>query len=266
MPEDERLRNYDTGKRQEVVSHSYECAHRNMTYDFVLEQENKWLDLDHGNYTIWEIIELLDHFVDDSDPDVTMPNFIHNFQTAESIRKAFPEEEYDWFHLVGLLHDLGKIMSVWGEPQWAVVGDTHPVGCAFSSKIVKAQHFIDNPDFYHPVYSTKYGKYEPRCGLEEIKMSWGHDEYMYQVLKKNKCKIPQKGLDIIRYHSFYAWHTDGEYTHLAAPHDRKTLIWVKRFNKHDLYSKMDDVPDLTEVKSYYEGLLEKYNIDGKLRW
>ena len=43
------------------------------------------------------------------------------------IRKDYPEE--DWFQLVGLIHDLGKIMAFYDEPQWAVVGDTFPVGC-----------------------------------------------------------------------------------------------------------------------------------------
>ena len=100
-------------------------------------------------------------------------------------------------------------------------------------------------------------------------MSWGHDEYMYQVLKKNKCKIPKHGLDIIRYHSFYAWHKNRAYTHLEAPHDRKTLMWVKRFNKHDLYSKSDLVlgtDELQKLKSYYQSLLEKYAIAGKLKF
>ena len=32
--------------------------------------------------------------------------------------------------LTGLIHDIGKIMHLWGEPQWATVGDTFVVGCA----------------------------------------------------------------------------------------------------------------------------------------
>ena len=109
------------------------------------QQEKKWLGLTHGHYTIWEIIQKLDQFVDNSDPDLDIPNIIHCFQTAESIRKEYPSEKYDWFHLVGLLHDLGKIMIVWGEPEWLVVGDTHPIGCEFSKENIFAHHFIDNP-------------------------------------------------------------------------------------------------------------------------
>ena len=32
-------------------------------------------------------------------------------------------------------------------------------------------------------YNTKYGVYSKNCGLENVKMSWGHDEYLYQILK-----------------------------------------------------------------------------------
>jgi inositol oxygenase len=49
--------------------------------------------------------------------------------TAEDLRERFPEE--DWLHLCGLLHDMGKVLSLpsFGSlPQWAVVGDTYPVG------------------------------------------------------------------------------------------------------------------------------------------
>ena len=58
----------------------------------------------------------------------------------------------DWFHLVGLMHDLGKIMALNGEPQYFVVGDTFPVGCKFSDKIVFSEQFVDNPDSQ----TTKY--------------------------------------------------------------------------------------------------------------
>ena len=58
----------------------------------------------------------------------------------------------DWFHLTGLLHDVGKVLALWGEPQWAVVGDTFPVGCALSNKIVFSEFCEQNPDSKHPVY------------------------------------------------------------------------------------------------------------------
>ncbi|OLP94496.1 Inositol oxygenase [Symbiodinium microadriaticum] len=40
---------------------------------------------------------------------------------------------------------------------------------------------------------------------------------------------------------------------------------AKEFNKFDLYSKADAVPDMEKLKPYYASLLKKYNLDGKLR-
>ena len=50
-------------------------------------------------------------------------------------------------HLAGLVHDLGKVMSMWGEEQWAVTGDTYPVGCRPADSIVYGlKSFADCPD------------------------------------------------------------------------------------------------------------------------
>ena len=100
-------------------------------------------------------------------------------------------------------------------------------------------------------------------------MAWGHDEYMYQVLQGNACRLPEIGMAIVRYHSFYAWHTDDEYRHLASESDQDTLRpWIRAFNAFDLYSKEDAAPADTESlwRDYYEPLCQKYNIGGTLRW
>jgi hypothetical protein len=52
---------------------------------------------------------------------------------------------------------------------------------------------------YNCYFSTKYGVYKTNCGLENVMMSWGHDEYMYQVLKHNKTTLPEEALYMIRY-------------------------------------------------------------------
>ena len=81
-------------------------------------------------------------------------NSFHCFQTAERIRAQHPDKE--WFHLTGLIHDAGKVLAVWGEPQFAVVGDTFPVGCAFSSKCVFSDLFENNPDSQDKKYRCVY--------------------------------------------------------------------------------------------------------------
>lgn len=86
-----------------------------------------------------------------------------------------------WMQVTGLIHDLGKLLYFF-EPeqgQWAVVGDTYVVGCAFPlDKIVYPDTFDACPDLHHPVYSTQYGMYEKGCGLENLLITWGHDEYL----------------------------------------------------------------------------------------
>ena len=60
-------------------------------------------------------------------------------------------------------------------------------------------------------------------------MSWGHDEYLYQVLKHNGTGIPEEGLYMIRFHSFYPWHTGGDYKHLTSAKDESMMKWVNEF-------------------------------------
>lgn len=67
-------------------------------------------------------------------------------------------------------------MAFYGEPQWAVVGDTFPVGCKWSDNIVyRNETFCGNPDGENPKYNTTFGMYDGNCGIENLFMSWGHD-------------------------------------------------------------------------------------------
>lgn len=46
-----------------------------------------------------------------------------------------------------------QVMAFYNEPQWAVVGDTFPVGCAWGDSIVyRESSFMDNPDGDNPKY------------------------------------------------------------------------------------------------------------------
>jgi inositol oxygenase len=170
----------------------------------VQHMRSKHLQLNKTVMSIWDCCELLNQFVDESDPDLDEPQIEHLLQTAEAIRKDHPDE--DWFHLTGLIHDLGKVLlhpTFGAEPQYSVVGDTFPVGCAFDPAIVHAEYFRDNPDSQNVLYNSKLGIYKEGCGLDNVMMSWGHDEYMYQVMKSNNTTLPPQALFIVRYHSFY---------------------------------------------------------------
>ncbi|XP_059641063.1 inositol oxygenase 1-like [Cornus florida] len=261
------FRDYNAeSERQEGVENFYRINHINQTYDFVKGMRAGFGKLDKVEMSIWECCELLNDVVDESDPDLDEPQIEHLLQTAEAIRKDYPNE--DWLHLTGLIHDLGKVLLLpsFGElPQWAVVGDTYPVGCAFDESIVHHKYFEENPDYNNPAYNTKYGVYSQNCGLNNVMMSWGHDDYMYLVAKENNTTLPSAGLFIIRYHSFYALHKSGAYKHLMNGEDVENLKWLQIFNKYDLYSKSKVRVDVEEVKPYYLSLIKKY-FPAKLRW
>jgi inositol oxygenase len=234
------------------VREFYRLNHTHQTLDFVLAKKREYLPLRKRRMGVWEAMEFLNTLVDDSDPDTDLSQIEHLVQSAEAIRAAGHPR---WFVLTGLIHDLGKILCLFGEPQWAVVGDTFPVGCAFSDKVVFGEFFANNPDSRVPEYQTACGIYEPGCGLDRVHLSWGHDEYLYQVVRPY---LPEPALSMIRYHSFYPWHTEGAYTHLTDGKDREMLKWVKAFNPHDLYSKAAARPDVAALRPFYEGLIAEF--------
>lgn len=247
----EDYRNYDNPAR-DTVRDFYQQNHRYQTYDFVCRMRTKFLALNRRKMGLLEALDFLNTLVDDSDPDIDLDQLQHLLQTAEAIRADGHE---DWFVLTGFLHDLGKVLCLLGEPQWAVVGDTFPSGCRFSDRIVYSEFFAENPDSLDPRFNTQLGVYAEHCGLRKVLMSWGHDEYMYHVVKDY---LPEPALYMIRFHSFYAWHREGEYDWLCDDHDRAMLPWVKKFNPYDLYSKNPQPPDWQALKPYYLELIEKY--------
>jgi inositol oxygenase len=68
-----------------------------------------WAKFDKFKAGVMETLERLSTFLDETDPDMDLPNIVHAFQTAERIRERHPDQ--DWFHLTGLIHDLGKVSS-----------------------------------------------------------------------------------------------------------------------------------------------------------
>ena len=254
----EQFRQYDQTTAP-VVREFYRLNHTLQTRDFVLQKKREYLAKRKGQMGIWQSMEFLNTLVDDSDPDTDLSQIEHNIQTAEAIRR---DGHPRWFVLTGLIHDLGKVLCLYGEPQWAVVGDTFPVGCAYSDKVVFHEFFKDNPDFKKPEYQTKFGVYKPNCGLDSVDLSWGHDEYLYHMVKDY---LPEPALYMIRYHSFYPGHREGAYDHLMNDKDREMFDWVRKFNPYDLYSKGNERPNVDELRPYYEDLAAEYFPD-KLNW
>jgi inositol oxygenase len=252
------FRQYGTTVRP-AVREFYRLNHRFQTFDFVREKKQQFLGLNRRRMGIWEAMEFLNTLVDESDPDTNLTQIEHLMQTAEAIRA---DGRPRWFILTGLIHDLGKILCLFGEPQWAVVGDTFPVGCRYSDLIVFPEFFRDNPDARIAEYQTACGIYEPHCGLENVHMSWGHDEYLFHVVKDH---LPEEGLAMIRYHSAYPVHRENAYDHLMNEIDVRRMEWVRAFNPYDLYSKGHEPPDVETLRPFYEDLIAEFFPD-QLDW
>jgi inositol oxygenase len=176
----------------------------------------------------------------------------------------------DWFQLVGFIHDLGKMIFVRGcdedgtsmKEQFSIVGDTFVVGAPFTETMVFPEFNQLNPD-------ANLNIYEPNIGLSNVAVAYGHDEFMYQVLKNNEgVTIPEEGLYAIRFHSLYPWHRENEYKELEDDNDKKMKYWVKLLNEHDLYTKENvnySQEKLDTLLPYYKDLMDKY-LPSELLW
>ena len=108
----EQFRNYEANARPSVREF-YRLNHTHQTYDFVQAKKKEFLSRSRKQMSIWEAMEFLNTLIDDSDPDTDMTQLEHLLQTAEQIRK---DGHPRWFILTGLIHDLGKILCLYGEP------------------------------------------------------------------------------------------------------------------------------------------------------
>lgn len=311
------VRNYSDELKQ--IMETYKNIYENQTVEWVKQQHEKYSDFPNITANIWDIINKLDDIIDESDPDTDVSQIHHAFQTAESLKKRFLNDDntlkkvpikmlfkirewnnlepsikyfysksidklfptitdWSWLPLIGLIHDLGKVMTLkeFGElPQWSVVGDTFPVGCPVSSEVVyfDKDYHKNNPDYQNPEYQREFGIYYEKIGFNDMFMSWGHDEYMAKVLEKNidKHSLPNEAIYMIRYHSFYPWHTpkNGKkrgYHEYANIYDWKMLPLLKMLQLSDLYSKNSDMLNNDELKNKYQKTIEKYFFDKNLIW
>lgn len=241
------------------VAAFYRENHTKQTLDFVRARKAEFLPLRRQRLGIWDAVAALEQVVDESDPDIGVSQLAHALQTSEALRRDGASRV---MVLTGFVHDLGKVLCLFGEPQWAVVGDTFPVGCAFSERIVHGSFFAENPDAHVPGYATRLGIYREGCGLDAVHLSWGHDEYLYHVLRPY---LPEDSLYVIRHHSFYAAHRERAYAWLMDARDRRLMDVVRAFNPYDLYSKSAQMPDWTALRPWYEELVAEF-LPPVLQW
>lgn len=261
------FRDYDN--TNSLVAQTYKLNHTKQTVEYVKQMLDIYCKHFYSRkMNIWDAIFKLDKIVDESDPDMNLSQMNHAFQTAEGMKKLYPDNEE--LHLIALLHDLGKVLLLpeFGNlPQWSVVGDTYPVGCKFSDKIVFSEFFKYNSDFNDFQYNTQYGIYKPNCGLDNVLFSFSHDEYFYQFCKHNDCLISDNYLKVIRYHSAYVIHKENDYEYLMNKDDYIIRDLCKQFSTLDLYTKDNNNKlIIKDLFPYYDNLIKKYFPNLIFKW
>lgn len=254
------FRDYSSeSKKNEIIKDIYRNQRTNINFLFNEYLLSKYCKFDKRE-NFWTLFDRLNDITDLSDPDMSHPNIYHALQTAEAIRES---DLPDWFILTGLIHDFGKILFLHGEDkdgtsintQWSIVGDTFITGYPIPSSVVYSE--LNN---FNQEHKNEINLYMQNCGLKNCSVSFGHDEYLYRLLKFNKTKLPEEALYMIRYHSLYAWHDKNEYQDLESDDDRYYKKYVKQFNSYDLYTKDNqNLIELTDdIKEFYSGLIKKY--------
>ena len=61
------------------VKRTYYDMHSNQSVDFVASKHEKWLKFNHMEATVMEALDMLNELVDESDPDLDLPNIVHAF-------------------------------------------------------------------------------------------------------------------------------------------------------------------------------------------
>jgi inositol oxygenase len=262
-------RNYQDGSNSitniDVVKDQYCKARMYQSVEYVERMHQKYFTF-NNILSFDEIIENLSKYIDLSDPDINLPNMYHLFQTADGLRR---DNKPKWMEFVGFIHDMGKIIHLWGcdedgtsmTEQWGTVGDTFLVGCPKPDTLVYPEFNELSPEKCYnedeDVLSNTYGIYQKHCGLDNCIVSFGHDEYMYKILRCNGCIIPEEGYYIIRFHSMYCYHSGEAYICLMNEKDKEMLPFVQEFQKYDLYTKQNiEMPIEDLIDRYREMWLE----------
>ncbi|GIL44031.1 hypothetical protein Vafri_1604 [Volvox africanus] len=256
--------------------------HARQTMDFVKRQTQLFANLDKASMTMWEALQTFNELREyeavlmaeggEALEVAELPLLEHAFQTAELCRLHHPD--LDWLHLVGLIHGLGKLLAhrrFGAQPQWAICGETYPLGCRFSPHILGSQYFTANPDRRRRLYNTPTGLYDSGCGLLNVVMSWSAQEYLYLVLMLNRVPLPPDASWILRHAKFLSLTRPHScYLPLCSGDDLRRLPLLRSFQSMVAYRRME-LPEgfalVGEARtSYYTQLIARYIGDGPLQW
>ncbi len=138
---EEQFRQYDAEANPDVANF-YKLNHEHQTYDYVLGKEKQYFGLDKGEKSIWDAAAFLNTLVDDSDPDTDLTQIEHCSRPRRLFGLTAIHVGLCWQDSFTIS---AKCCASMASRNGAVVGDTFPVGCAFSEHIVFPEYFANTP-------------------------------------------------------------------------------------------------------------------------
>jgi len=183
----------------------------------------------------------------------------------------------DWFQLVALIHDLGRVIKVidassFQDYDWTIAIMSRVVGCNPSRSTSFKEFSYLRSDSHDSRYNTDLGIYHEGCGIENLLLTWTGQEYLHSMLKHNKVDIPYEGLSIIRYFLLNEWHTHSEFQEFQSLDDEglKSLVLdfynLRQRVKRNLSKELSDEDCDNLWKTHYEWIAMKYGCSGVLDW
>ena len=79
------FRNYQTNSKHLRIRNHFKNMRSNQTVEFVNKMEEKYFKFVKCEMSIWEAFDLLNDYVDSSDPDSDSPNLFHMLQVNNTI-------------------------------------------------------------------------------------------------------------------------------------------------------------------------------------
>jgi len=220
--EDEFLRLWESGsvsglhqeftRSVKTVASAIDGRHKSMSEEEALDCRTRYagsLRVFPRPITMWEVVEKLALTVDRSDAVLPASSqYVHSLQVFEGM--LADGETDDWRLLLGVLHDVGKVLSLLGVPDEHVDGGNFVLSC--------------------PTAAGRLASDPP--GLDSCIVTHNHDEFWYQKLLHCCSDIvsdQEEFLYGVRYHSL----NDVEDTSILSEKDRKLMGWL--FGRFTIY-------------------------------
>ena len=144
-----------------------EDRHERQTAETVAMLRRKYATPVLGDVRVWELVELLAQCIDPSDGRLFgASQQFHVLQMLDAMERDGVDAD---FLLAALVHDIGKVLLLFGEDPANVVCMTRPIGTA-----------------------------EPGTGLDHAALQWNHDEFGYSRLVDH---VPEHLAWLVRFHS-----------------------------------------------------------------